>query len=93
MPDGWLDTRFSCRHCKKEVKLRDVKDWLKLSHIKPRAIGGDIESNCMYFCSYACVTTWIHERRDVVFARLEAQMRDHLWLEEEQAAQVRSRAK
>jgi len=79
MSNIWLDKKISCEYCGTELKLKYVKDWLKLSEVAQNK-----ESGHVYFCSHKCLKNWFSRvRGNIVFALFEARMRDKAWLEEE----------
>ena len=78
MRNKWSDEKVSCEYCEKTVKLGNMKNWLRLSDVS-----GDMENNSVYFCGLVCLNAWTDEKEDIILARAYAQIRDKLWLMEE----------
>jgi len=76
--EEWLDEKISCEYCEKEVKVRDMEDWLKLSDVSR-----DMTSNPLYFCGYPCLKAWVNESEAMNLAREEQQIKDRQWQEQE----------
>ncbi len=78
MNNEWLDEVISCEYCAKEVRVRDMKNWIKLAEVSE-----DMESNPMYFCSDAHLRNWINENECMSLIRRAAIAQDRQWRQQE----------